>query len=118
MEEQVNLYDFYWDCGRNGDLEGRFLATQEEVDALIGKEIYFGEVLGKHSEIYGEIEKGDITLVTDNQEFLKEAERLDICLSSGYSPLDYLTCPNCGEEISSLDTNCEDCGEIFEDDKD
>ena len=88
-EKQYNLYDFYWDCGRQGDIEGRFLATEEEVKKIVGKEVYFGEVLGKHSEIYGVMEEGEIKLVTNNQEFLKEAKRLRIDLSSGYNPLAY-----------------------------
>ena len=33
---------------------------------LIGKEIYFGEYEGKHSELSGIIEEGEITLVSDN----------------------------------------------------
>ena len=85
-----NLYEFYWDCGRQGELYGKFYATQEEVDAAIGKEVYFGEVLGKHSEIYGELEQGEITLVTDNQEFLQMANDLNIDLTSGFNPLSYL----------------------------
>lgn len=85
-----NLYSFYWDCGRQGELEGRFLATQEEVDNTIGKEIYFGEVLGKYSEIYGELEKNDVVLITDNQDFLKMAKDLKIDLSSGFNPLSYI----------------------------
>ena len=87
--EKENLYDFYLDCGRQGELEGRFLATEEEVESIIGKEVYFGEVLGKHSNVYGTLEEGEIKLVTDNKDFLNEAERLNIDLSSGYNPLAY-----------------------------
>jgi len=87
--ERGNLYDFYWDCGRQGELEGRFLATEEEVESIMGKEVYFGEVLGKHSNVYGTIEEGDLKLVTNNQDFLNEAKRLDIDLCSGYNPLAY-----------------------------
>ena len=43
------LYEFYWECGRQGDLTGVFIADSESVAALLDKEIYFGEVLGKHS---------------------------------------------------------------------
>ena len=85
-----NLYSFYWDCGRQGEVEGRFLATKEEVNNAIGKEIYFGEILGKHSEIYGKLEKNEIKIITDNQDFLKMAEDLEINLSSGFNPLSYI----------------------------
>lgn len=43
-----------------------FVATDEEVQNLIGKEVYFGEYAGKHSEVHGTIEEGEITLVSDN----------------------------------------------------
>ena len=86
----LNLYEFYWDCGRQGELEGKFYTTQEEVDAAIGKQLYFGEVLGKHSEIYGVLEQGEITLVTNNQEFLQMAKDLNIDLTYGFNPLSYI----------------------------
>ena len=47
------LYKFHWDCGRMGNLDGVFIAEPKEIEALIGKEIHFGEVLGKHSDIQG-----------------------------------------------------------------
>lgn len=85
-----NLYKFYWDCGRQGELEGKFYATQEEVGAAIGKQVCFGEVLGKHSDVCGVLEQGEIKLVTDNQEFLQMAKDLNIDLTSGFNPLSYL----------------------------
>ena len=85
-----NLYEFYWDCGRQGVVRGRFLATKEVLDKMIGKEVYFGEILGKHSDIYGTLEECDITLITDNQEFLQKAKELKVNLESGYNPLDYI----------------------------
>ena len=54
------LWKFHWDCGRAGDVEGLFIATEEEVENLIGSEVYFGEILGKHSEVYGTVEKGHL----------------------------------------------------------
>ena len=52
------LYKFYWDCGRQGDIESIFIATEKDIKANIGEEVYFGEILGKHSEIYGILEEG------------------------------------------------------------
>lgn len=88
------LWRFYWDCGRQGEVEGIFKATKEEVDAAIGKEVYFGEILGKHSEVYGEIEDGEIVLESDDPIVVKNA------IESGYNPLDYLwyECPKCGDK--------------------
>jgi hypothetical protein len=87
----MNLYKFYWYCGRAGDLEGLFAATQEDVDAAIGKYVYFGEVLGKHSEIYGNLGKEDLTKLNISEDvvsiLVKEIGSTDI---SGYNPLNYL----------------------------
>lgn len=104
-----NLYEFNCDCGRMGELEGRFLATEEESKAIIGKDVYFGEVLGKHSEISGKIEEHEISLLSDNQEFLNMAKNLDINLESGFNPLDYYTCDRCGCPLDVITGKCEDC---------
>ena len=40
------LYKFHWDCGRQGDLEGMFIADEQAVADAIGKEAQFGEALG------------------------------------------------------------------------
>lgn len=83
------IYKLHFDCGRMGDLEGIFIAPKEHVDILIkeGIEVYFGEVLGKHSEITGPIEKKDITLVSDSLEAINIIEELD--LETGYNPFAY-----------------------------
>jgi hypothetical protein len=99
--EQLNLYRFHWDCGRMGDVEGLFIATQAEVDAAIGKSIYFGEILGKHSEVYGDLEEGDISLVSDDQDKVAWLQELLGSSLSGYNPLGYIriSCAACGYEI-------------------
>jgi len=84
------LYEFYWDCGRMGGLEGLFIAEESSVKAAIGKEIYFGEVLGKHSEVYGTLKEGDCEVKSEDQEFISKLEELLGGTISGYNPLDYL----------------------------
>lgn len=84
------LWKFHWDCGRQGDLYGVFIATEEEVQSLVGKEIYFGEVLGKHSNVYGRIKQGEITLITDNAEAIKALQEACGKTISGHNPLQYL----------------------------
>lgn len=83
------IYAFHWDCGRNGDVEGVFIATAEDVENIIGKDIYFGEILGKHSEVYGRIKEGDIVLKTDDAAFVALWEEKKFG-STGYNPFDYL----------------------------
>lgn len=46
------VYKLDQDCGRGGVVEAVFTAHPEDVRLLRGKEIYFGEILGKHSEVY------------------------------------------------------------------
>ena len=90
MSELKNLYSFYWDCGRGGSVEGLFIATPSEIEEITGKQIYLGEVLGKHSEVYGEINEGDIKLVSDDQDKVSWLGGLMVSNTiSGYNPLDY-----------------------------
>ncbi|QIW87824.1 hypothetical protein Ab1vBOLIVR5_gp176 [Agrobacterium phage OLIVR5] len=82
------IYRFSWDCGRNGDIDGIFSAEENEVKEAIGKNVNFGEALGKHSEVYGVIEEGEIVLVTDDVDAVKIFDTYDF--SSGYNPLFYI----------------------------
>lgn len=84
------IYEFYWPYNRGGDVEGTFVATTEQVASIIGKDVYFGEIRGKHSEVSGRIEEGEITLVTDDQEFIAKFEQiLGEDWSTGINPLEY-----------------------------
>lgn len=83
------MYRFYWDCGRSGHLEGIFVCTEERLNRAIGEDLYFGEALGKHSEIYGPLEKGDISLITDDQDFINKAINYRL-IPTGYNPLNYI----------------------------
>lgn len=82
------LYKFNFDCGRMGELNGVFIADSKDVESVIGKEVYFGEVLGKHSDIYGTIDEGEIKLITDDPEIVSLMEENNI--STGFNPLDYV----------------------------
>lgn len=81
------VYQFFWDCGRMGDLHGVFVATDKEVRDTHGKRVYFGEVLGKHSEIEGEIDPPDIALISDDPAVVAAFESRS---PIGYSPIEYL----------------------------
>lgn len=83
-----SLLRFYWDCGRQGHIEGMFVATNEQVEEACGKEVYFGEVLGKHSEIFGVLRRDDFHLLTDDPDFVRNFEKFKC--ESGFNPLNYL----------------------------
>ena len=82
------LVEFYWDCGRSGELTGLFVTTKEKLENLYGQDAYFGEVLGKHSEISGTVTEDDFTIKTDNQEFISLFEEL--IGEQGFNPFDYV----------------------------
>lgn len=82
------VYRFQFDAGRNGMLHGLFVADDEEIKALMGRHLYFGEVLGKHSEIQGPLEDSDVKLVTQDKTFVKMFEELGC--ATGFSPWDGL----------------------------
>lgn len=82
------LYRFMLDCGRSGDLEGVFIATDQQISDAIGKLAYFGEVLGKHSEVMCHLNHGHVRLLTQNQLAIQVVEQY--CLESGFNPLKYI----------------------------
>lgn len=94
------IYKLSIDFKRQGNLEGVFVAEKEQIEYLLNNKIkiYFGEVLGKHSEVNVIIEENEIEEVTDNDEFIELFEQYD--LSSGYNPLDYHTSMNEGDLFS------------------
>lgn len=85
------LYKFRWDFSREGKIESLFIADDETVNETLGKEIYFGEVLGKHSDISGELERMDLDIMTEDQELISTLEKLfDSTDIIGYNPLNYV----------------------------
>lgn len=85
------LYKFHWNYGRSGDIHGLFVADKDKVQASMGKKVDFGEILGKHSEVYGTLDDDDLTIKSEDQEFI--AKLVDVTGSetiSGYNPLEYL----------------------------
>jgi hypothetical protein len=85
----MKLYKMVWDAGRMGSLEGVFLAEPKDVADAIGKEVYFGEVLGKHSEIYGPLEDKDVKALDVPEEFVTEFAK-HFPEGFGYNPLKYI----------------------------
>ena len=103
MENAV--YKLNLDCGRMGSLEGLFIAQKEHVTKLIESKInvYFGEVLGKHSEVYCAIGENDIVMVSDASEVIKVIEEFE--LSNGHNPFDYTTVMTGRDDFDDLTVN-------------
>lgn len=87
--EALVLVKFHWDCGRMGDVRGMFVTTKAQLEAGYDREVYFGEILGKHSEVYGKLERGDIEIVTEDQAFLQQLVKHVGTELGGYNPLSY-----------------------------
>lgn len=95
------LWKFHWDCGRSGDVRGLFVASEKEIEEAVGKRVWFGEILGKHSEVYGTLERNDVKKIEVDSDSI---ENLIPHLGkswSGYNPLGYVnyTCGKCEEDI-------------------
>lgn len=122
---RLKLWKFSEDYGRCGNAEGLFIATEEEIDKFIDrKNISFGEVLGKHSEVDVYFEKGknleclNVSISTV-LELLNALNRRSI---SGLYPFQYINqqvkCDICDKEgdfynewMFDADTiECPDCG--------
>lgn len=82
------IYRYYLDCGRMGSVEGLFVAEMDEVEALAGKRCYFGEILGKHSEIDDNEPRANTSLLSSQQQHVAWFEELR--LATGVNPLDFL----------------------------
>ena len=86
------LWRFCWNVGRGYSVESVFLATPQEVEDVIGKTVYFGEVCGKHSDVEVEMEEEDFNLLTNVTgvvEAMDDVCQGDGCTISGHNPLVY-----------------------------
>ena len=84
------IYKFTLDAGRLGYLHGIFCEETGTVAEVIerGGELYFGEVLGKHSDIACDVDADCFDFVTDDQSAVEAFERYG--LAHGYNPLRYI----------------------------
>lgn len=78
--------DSYYGC-----LSGLFVCEKEELEKAYGKELMFGECLGKHSCVTATFVEEDITILSEDEEFITLLiSKLGNELYIGYNPLDYI----------------------------
>jgi len=77
-EDKLVLLEMGWD-GRGGSIFERRALPLENVlkikEILLDKEVYFGEIWGKHSEVYGNMREDTFEIVKDKKkikDFLRE----------------------------------------------
>ena len=83
----TGIYRFDVDYGRGFGVEGVFAASAEEVASIMGKEIYFGEICGKHSKITATPDEENLQLLTDDPVVVRAFIKFG--LASGHNPLRY-----------------------------
>lgn len=83
------LYSFELDWGRMGCLEGLFIAEEKEVAEVMGKTVYFGEALGKHSDVYDDMTEDMFTVVDVPDEVINILEEKIGTTISGYNPIEH-----------------------------
>ncbi len=83
-----SLYRFSISFRRSGDLTGIFTAEPEQLEAAYGRHIYLGEVLGKHSEVYFDLDSSMITLIESEARFVDWFDT--VVGGSGINPLHHL----------------------------
>ncbi len=80
------IYRMKFDYGRHGTVSGIFVAEKDDIYKAKGY-INFGEILGKHSEVDGDLTDDDIKMVTDDQAAVEMFEKYN--LQTGYNPFAY-----------------------------
>jgi hypothetical protein len=84
------LYQFYVDCGKEGEREGVFLAEEEDILGAYGKVATFCGALGEDSDVSVVLSADSIYQLVEDKSFLETFQKHlpDFC--SGINPLDYL----------------------------
>ena len=88
----LKLYSYGEDFGRMGYVSGTFVADDLDVQKVMGKDVYLGEVLGKHSNISATIDDETLTVLTDDQDFIKKFAEFQC--DSGHNPVATWLCEN------------------------
>ena len=82
------LYKFYIDFGRMGELEGLFIAEEDDFNAVIGESVWFGEALGKHSDVEETMTIDMFEIIDIPADTLELLEEKIGSTLSGYNPVE------------------------------
>lgn len=98
-DEEAKVWRLAYDCGRMGDIESVFVATEKYVKDMAGHAYYLGEVLGEHSEIEIDVEEQDFECLSSDPAVVAWVEER--------GPFGY--------DFVTLYHDVEECGELDED---
>ena len=104
------LYSFEADYGRSGTLSGLFVSSDEEMDLLNDTTIYFGEALGKHSEVWIDDFKWQdhCKVVSDDQDKIEWLISILGFSVSGFDPSNYYDYTDSDEYKEGYESTPED----------
>lgn len=81
----------YFEENRDGSLEGLFICTEKELEFLNSVTVYFGEALGRHSDVSSDTVYENCVVVSSNQDTIRDLEVLfGRKTISGTNPFNYL----------------------------
>ena len=81
------LWKFNMSYGRSFYHQSLFIATKEEVEDMYGKGLYFGEIAGKHSEVFFDsIDAEAFEFITSSALVISIFKEHD--LETGHNPLE------------------------------
>jgi len=85
------IYKLLISIPRHGTISGIFVIEKKYMKKLLEEkiEIYLGEVLGKHSEVYVTVEEDEIVEITDDVTVVEIFENYN--LYSGINPFEYVS---------------------------
>lgn len=71
-EDDLVILQLYWERPRSSDIyESRIYPkhiAERLMEMMLDRQVYFGEIEGKHSEVFGVIEDHEITIITKKTE--------------------------------------------------
>ena len=89
MSDNLLLVEYYAEFGRMGHIEGLFVCTEQQYQKALGREVDWGEILGKHSEIYHTLSESDLVIKSRDQGAIDAICQLlgRTSTISGYNPI-------------------------------
>jgi len=82
------IYRLIDDQGRGGEVEGIFTADSDDIERIMNTSVYFGEILGKHSNVEVFLDDKTLQLVTDVPSVVRNFQKYN--METGYNPFNYI----------------------------
>jgi hypothetical protein len=111
------IYKFREHYGRMGMLSGVFVADADDVARVMGKDVYLGEVLGKHSDVTVTVSRENLREVSDSPVIVAFFEK-ELGGGVGTNPIETWLDSDENGEFADTDGSREDGDELEDEDED